>query len=99
MVFRLTASRATLLSAMRLLVHGRPGTALRFALRYTPPFITVFDMFGLTLLLVGVTGFITSRHDHLLCDFRQNVGWRHLFHRVDVDFGDEGRKSAALNAR
>ena len=60
MVFRLTASRATLLPAMRFLVHRRPGTALRFALRYAPAFITLFDVFGLTFLLVGVAGFITS---------------------------------------
>ena len=33
---------------MRFLVHRRPGTALRFALRYAPAFITLFDVFGLT---------------------------------------------------
>jgi hypothetical protein len=45
-----------------LLVDGRPGSPLGFILGYATPLITFFDVLGLALLLIGVTGLVTAWH-------------------------------------
>jgi hypothetical protein len=49
--------------ATGLLVHRGPGSPLRFAPGDTAFFISLFDVLGLTLLLIGVRGLVASWHD------------------------------------
>jgi hypothetical protein len=51
---RFAAAVAALLAAPCRLIHCGPGAALRFTSRHTPIFVALFDMLGLTLLLVCV---------------------------------------------
>jgi hypothetical protein len=55
MIFLRGATRAALLPAVGFLVDGRPGAPLGFLLRNPAVLITLFDVFGLPLLLVRVT--------------------------------------------
>jgi hypothetical protein len=56
------AARATSLSAAGLLVHRGPGTPLRFAAGHATALVSLFDVLGLTLLLVGVRGLVAPWH-------------------------------------
>src|SRR3954447_19018811 len=62
MVFPLAPAGAALLAAVGFLVDGRPGAPLSFVFGHASAFITLFDMFGLTLLFVGVTGLVATGH-------------------------------------
>src|SRR3954468_2901203 len=64
-VFSLAASGATLLTAVGFLVHGGPGSALGFILGDAALFVTFLDMFGHSLLLAGVTRFVSTGHGNL----------------------------------
>src|ERR1700757_718853 len=64
-IFFRPASGAALLSTVRLLVYGRPGSSLGFLLRNAAMFVALLDMFGLTLLLVGIAGLVSARHGGL----------------------------------
>jgi hypothetical protein len=60
-ILGLAAPAAASLASTRFLVHGRPGTPLGFAFRDAAVLITFFDMFGLSFLLIGVSGFVAAR--------------------------------------
>jgi hypothetical protein len=51
---------ACLLAAPVILVHGRPGPALGLLFRNAALFVTLGDMFGLAILLVGVFRFVAA---------------------------------------
>src|SRR5208282_4475628 len=63
MAFGLVAPRPALLAAAALLVDGRPGPPFCFFLGNAPRFVALGNMIGLALLLVGVFGFISTRHN------------------------------------
>src|SRR5262249_49752723 len=62
MRFDVAAPRALLLSPAALLVDRRPGSPRRLARSNTALFVTFFDVLRFALLLVGVFGFVTTRH-------------------------------------
>ena len=62
-VFLLAPAGAVLLAAVSFLIDGRPGAPFRFAYGHAPTLITLFDMFGLTLLLVGIAGLVATGHN------------------------------------
>jgi hypothetical protein len=64
--FFVASSGTRFLPASGHLVHGRPGARFGFIFAHPTLFVTLFDMFGLSFLLIGVSGFISSRHDNLL---------------------------------
>ncbi len=55
-VFRLPSAGATFLSAMGFLVNGSPCSTLGFIFRNTALLVALLDMFGHSLLLVGIAG-------------------------------------------
>src|SRR6185436_18121156 len=62
-VFLLAPAGAALLAAVSFLIDSRPSAPFRFAFGHAPTFITLFDMFGLTLLLVGIAGLVATGHN------------------------------------
>jgi len=61
-VFGFPAPTARFLSAVRFLVHRRPGAAFGFLLGGTALLVPFLDVLGLAFLLVRVTRFVSSRH-------------------------------------
>src|SRR5436190_22318147 len=61
-IFGPAASGATLLAAVGFLVDGGPGSALGFILGDAALFVTFLDMFGHSLLLAGITRFVSTGH-------------------------------------
>src|SRR5690606_22341158 len=59
----LLAGAARTIAATGLLVDGSPGTRLGFLIRDALAFVTLFYVFSLALLLVGVFVFIALWHD------------------------------------
>jgi hypothetical protein len=66
MIFTAAAAGATHAAAMRNLIFGGPGAAFGYFLGYAPLFVTLFNVLGLTLLLVRVTALIATGHGNLL---------------------------------
>jgi len=64
-VFGLAASGAALLAAVGFLVDGGPGSALGFILGDAALLVALLDMLGHSLLLVGVTRFVSPGHGNL----------------------------------
>src|SRR5262249_43776554 len=58
----LTDTGAALLAAVILLVDGGPGAALRLLFGNATLFVAFLNVLGLTLLLVGIAGFVAPRH-------------------------------------
>jgi hypothetical protein len=52
----------TFLAPVVLLVDGGPSSPLGFILGYATPLIAFLDVFGLALLLAGVTGLVATWH-------------------------------------
>lgn len=62
MVFRLSTTATAFFSAASFLVDRRPRAALGFVLGDTAVFVALLDVLCLTLLFVGVSGFVAARH-------------------------------------
>ena len=60
------AAGAALPTAVRLLVYRRPGASFRFLVVDAAALIAFLDVFGLALLLVRVTRFVSPGHRVLL---------------------------------
>jgi hypothetical protein len=65
MVFFGAPSGPALLSAVGLLVHGRPSASLGFLLGNASMFVAFLDVFGLAFLFFGVARFVATRHRDL----------------------------------
>ncbi|MBR0806818.1 hypothetical protein JQ636_25035 [Bradyrhizobium japonicum] len=65
MIFRLAAPRTTFLTAVSFFIDRGPGAPFGFLARYSAVLIAFLDMFGLTLLLVGITGLVATGHGAL----------------------------------
>jgi hypothetical protein len=61
-ILRQAATAASFLAAASFLVDGGPGTPAGFAFWDASLFVTLLDVFGLALLLAGVTGSIAAWH-------------------------------------
>jgi hypothetical protein len=72
MIFLSPSSGATLLAAVGLLVHGRPGTPLGFLFGNAAMLVAFLDVLGLALLLICITGLIAAWHRNLLSGFTSN---------------------------
>jgi hypothetical protein len=65
MVLRFSSAGTGLLAAVGFLVDGRPGAALSFILGRATLFVAFLDVFGHTLLFVGIAGLISAWHETL----------------------------------
>jgi hypothetical protein len=55
-------TRAALVAAARLFIHGSPGASFGFAFRDPASLVSFFNVFGFTFLFVRVFVFISSWH-------------------------------------
>jgi len=72
-IFLSAATRAALLPTVGFFVHGCPGAPFGFLLRNPAVLIAFLDMLSLSLLLVGVTGLVATRHDTPPVDRKYSV--------------------------
>jgi hypothetical protein len=65
-----TAGASGFLSAGVVLVHRGPGSTFGFLFWHAFGFIILLDVLGFPLLLVGIFGFVSSRHGAFLSRYR-----------------------------